>query len=1103
MRYEREPSNEQRSIIEEPRLDIPLKVVAGAGTGKTFVLGHRFVWLVANGEVRSPERILTLTFTDNAAGEMRLRIKRLLRLNGQDASGDLWIHTFHSFAARLIGECSYEAGLSPEPQLLTEIHQRVALENLLEGILAWDFSHIAILHPQRLVELGFARPEEMRDVLRMLIERAKRYGLSPEQFRQQAFEASERFWAALPSPEEAWALGDDREIPRTVQARLEAALDDPTIARAPVGEARATAELRKLYFQDLRQKKPRPDAARLFDREQEIEHSLVAAVYAAYSLYQQQLAAADAIDFDDQIMTAVQLLTNARLGLADRYRQQFDYILVDEFQDTSPAQMAMLEALAHPTELIVSRDGHTRHLSSYSRLMVVGDQKQSIYAWRNARPENLDRLLPFNEGETVGGSAISRPLTETYRLAERLTASANRAGQRARAADPLLQSASDKPGLVVKVTPFAAGEGETARHARRRQAAYVAESIQQLIQEGQFDYGDICVLMRRRWEFRHLKKAFEDRQIPYQSRGGVGFFDHPLARDMFAFLQAICNPFADESLIRLLTRPPVCLTDRQLFLLATSPGEPRDVSQMRRCSQPIIAALQALIAQEDNWRSCAERRELPTDRLCALLELITDLRRQSLLRPAREILEHILADTPLEGMTEAEQAAAPTVKATLEAVINELESEGRPADVSALLQALQLYQQHEGLQLPAVDLPAHDAVQTMTIHQAKGLGFPAVFVLGWSPQQRPPLYDEHWGLLRFKVDGAPAAKQVCHKLFASRSDELQEEARLWYVALTRAERFVCVTFVPGARRGDDLLWAEDLEDAISEDGLALAERQTLGPGYAQVAPLVPTRLPIEAQPPRPSVVITTSFTALQNLLDCPLRWWIATRWRRADALCDPREAKHGGAIGASFHAYVAAHYRQDVTPDQAAADDLITTTLSAADVAARDRLQGLIAAFAASPWAALRPAPHEVERPVHLVRAAGAAVVDIGGVVDLLLPEQSEFVDFKTNWRLDDSDLAHDALQMHIYQQALLSEPGGDELRPVIVHVTANGLHETPLDEAARSGQAHRLDEALGDLTRLTATPQRPSAPQRPPCAQCPFANVCPETPLLRQEEAT
>ncbi len=1098
MRYEHEPSSQQQAIIEEPRLDIPLKVVAGAGTGKTFVLAHRFVWLVVSGQVSDPARILTLTFTDNAAAEMRMRIKRLLRLNGCVASGDLWIHTFHSFAARLISECSYEAGLPPQPELLTEIRQTVELENLLDGILAGDFSHIRILEPQRLAQLGFDRSGQLRDLLRSLIQRAKRYGLTPQQFRQEAQEAAQDFWEAMLPPDDAWTLGDDRAIPRQVQSRLEAAIEDSAIKDAPMEEADATRDLRKLYYEDLRRPTPRSGAADMFAQQRHIEESLIDAAVAAYQLYQQRLTEADMIDFADQIMTAVRLLRDPRLNLADRYRQQFDYILVDEFQDTSPAQMFMLQALAHPTRVTVSRNGQTRSVSTYRRLMVVGDQKQAIYAWRNARPENMDRLLPFDEHDTIEGSQVFRPLTGTFRLDRKLTDCANRAAARVRPQDPPLDSVSSESGQVVRVVPFVAEEDETARHARRRQAAYIAERIQQLVlKQEQFQYKDIGVLMRRRSEFRHLKKAFEDRQIPYQAQGGVGFFDHPLARDVLAYLHVITNPFADQYLIRLLTCPPICLNDRQLFLLATAPQESTTGSAShRRRTQPLITSLRELVQGNDQWRPPAEREELPIKPLRQLLSVITNLRRRRLLEPARTILELILQQLPTEGLTAAERASAPSVKATLQAIIQELSTEGRPADTASLLDALQLYQDRDTLRLPTADTPAYNAVQVMTIHQAKGLEFGAVFVMAWVLRPRPPIYDENWGLLQYPTTGDAQAKRTCYKLFGgSGNEDDPEEARLWYVAITRAQHLLEVTFATGSS-AEDIPRADDLQTAVAQDGLTLAGEETAGTGYSHIAPLLPRRLPSEVQMARPTPFITTSFTALHNLLECPLRWWIAAQWRPDEAFAHPGQDNARIAVGTCFHSYVAAHYQAGKPLDEGQQERLIQAVMGEADPAAIDRVTRLMAAFAASAWARLHPGGENVERPIHLIREVDGAIIDISGLVDLLLADRGQFIDFKTNRHLDQSDLDTYALQMYIYQQALLSEHSGpSSLQPVIVHVTESGLKEIPLSESAIAAQEPYLEQALTQLVQYQSTAQRPAPALQPPCEGCPFASICPDRP--------
>ncbi len=543
MRYEYEPSAEQRAIIEEPRLDIPLKVVAGAGSGKTFVLAHRFVWLVLNNEQIEPERILTLTFTNNAAAEMKLRIKRLLRLNEVAFTGELWVHTFHSFAVRLLRECSYQVGLSPEPQLLTELQQRLEFEQLVADVFVGDFAPNHALHPDRLAEMGFAWPDALRGLLVQLVTYARSNGLNPDEFREQALALSARFWAALPTAQEVARLENAKALAPDLQRRLAGIFPSEDLAQAPVGESSATLNLRKLYYVDLKKATVHPDLDERLAREQEIERTILAAAEAACSLYQQRLAERDGIDFADQINKAVDLLDNY-LDIRDRYRQRFQYLLVDEFQDTSRAQMAMVQALARPARFEVERAGQRREVDSYQRLMVVGDQKQSIYGWRDAQPENLDNLLPFGEGDLVSGTPLFRPLTVTYRMDRQLTVCANAAAQHARPQDPALTSPKEAAGTIISVAPFTAGADEAIRHARRREAAYIAEKVRQLVaDEGQFKWGDICVLMRKREAFRYLKNAFEERKIPYQALGGVGFFEHPLA--------SICSPLCAWSMIPL------------------------------------------------------------------------------------------------------------------------------------------------------------------------------------------------------------------------------------------------------------------------------------------------------------------------------------------------------------------------------------------------------------------------------------------------------------------------------------------------------------------------------------------------------------------------
>jgi len=1023
-----------------------------------FVLAHRFVWLVVSGKAPEADRILALTFTNNAAAEMKMRIKRLLRLNGHAVSGQLWVHTFHSFAARLLRECSYQVGIAPEFQLLTEIRQQVELDRVIEGIFAGDFAQNRALDPDCLAGLEFSSPSAFRVLLTRLIKYAKRCGLRPAEFRRQTRELNERFWAAMPTTREAAELDSAAALAPELQRRLGRVFDQDAVAGAPVDAAGATLELRRLYYADLKSSL-RDNLDQRLEREREIEQAILDAAEAAYELYQQRLAESDSIDFDDQIMMAQELLAD-NSDIRRRYQEKFQYILVDEFQDTSPAQMKMVQALAWPARLQVARDGQTREVDSYGRLMVVGDQKQSIYGWRDARPENLDKLLPFTARDKVGQTALFRPLTVSYRMDQQLTVCANRAAENTGIGDPQLTSASNQPGTIIKVSPFVAGEDETIRHARRREAAYIAEKIHQLVvEQSQFAYGDICVLMRRRAGFRVLKAALEQRQIPYQAMGGVGFFDHPLARDVLALARVIADP------------------------------------------QAIISALAELVEHRDEWRSEAERSELPGERLVQFFELLTRLRQASVLHPARSVLEMMLESIPQSGMTAAERCAAGAVKATFEAIIKELDTDGTAASLDQLVRAVDLYEAEEGLELPAADVPARDAVQVMTIHRAKGLGFPAVFVMAWDPKgHAPSVYDDTWGLVGFNVDGEDSARKRVCKLFSGSEQELREEKRLWYVALTRAKQLVCVTYAAGAKGKPQIPWGEHLVGAQEESGEELSARVSQGSGYRPAVPLVPTKLPTDVELPGQPTIIHTSFSALRDILACPLCWWMSRNWSVGEPLDETGSAVQL-AVGSCFHKYVAAHYRRGQPPGESYLERLWRGAPVGLNSDAVQRIRALVAAFQASPWAQRTVAADAVERPVHLVRQMGEAIVDISGKVDLVLLDQQQFVDFKTNRHLSEADLEDYALQMFIYQQALAAQADGEDAwRPLLVHVTPEGLEEVEVGSPQLAAQEGRLQKALSQLVELELSQQRPSAPPTAPCIDCQYADWCPGVDSDKEE---
>ncbi len=1071
-------------------MEVPLKVVAGAGTGKTLVLAHRFVLPVVEKKFH-PARILALTFTENAAMEMRRRIRRLLRLNGHQEIPPLWVHTFHGFAARILRENAYAAGRDPEPDLVTEVQERLHWQEIFEAVFAGEFAHLSALASARLAQLGRDTPDQLRQALQGLVQAAKGWGMTPEEFREKAHARRERFWTAMPAAAQAHAMDPD-EIPAAVCQALAEAYHLPELAELAAGASAdkqslpkgATLEVRKLYYSDMRKQVPEEQAQARLDRAQAIERDLIEAAVALYQIYLDRLATEGAIDYDGQIMEAVGLLRDQRLNLAQRYRNKFDYLLIDEFQDTSPNQLEMVKLLARPQELeITAASGQSRVLSSFSRLLVVGDQKQSIYGFRNARPGNIDELLPLEPEETVEGIPIFRPLTESYRLTEPVCAVANRAGEAARPQDPALQPGNPAAGRVIYPKPFVDDQG--LRYARRQEVAYVAEQILRLQEDQEIeDLADVAVLLRSRSLFRSLKMAFEQRGVPYQVQGGVGFFEHPLARDVIAWLQLLQAPQQDMYLVRLLARAPYSLNDRQLYLLLT----PAEVEgQRKRREGTALEMLRQFLAEAEGRPG--DQGEIPVERLANFWHKFAALRELARQASSRQVLDEVWQHCAEHvSLTRSEERAAPVVRATFEGVIDEV-SGAQGAPLADLMAALNHYLADDQAELPVTDQPVRGAVQVMTIHRAKGLGFEVVFLPGWRGRSDSGVrYDSTWGLRGVKVDGTDPKGAVTKMIDRLRdADEDDEDTRIAYVGLTRAQRILCVT-----RSGKEEKTLPPYPDPAYFADLEPSPAEVRPPDKQKTEPVRPPQTRRLSQPVSGAPeLIWTSFTELRRLEDCPRAWLLSRQAREGLPLFEPGDSTNAGEVGSRFHQFVAAFYRYHWEAEEADAQALASSLQAGLEESNAERLRGLIAAFLESEWAALAE-PREVERPVHLVWPSSKTVVQITGAIDLLLPKSGRLVDFKTDLHMSEEKRAQHALQMHIYQQALRRETGGAPAEAIIVHLAPEQLRTLVLTPAELQAQEVRLESLLNRLVAYASGRELDLRPRSGPhCEYCEFAALC------------
>lgn len=1065
MRYERPPSEQQREIIEEPHLEVPLKIVAGAGTGKTFVLAHRFVWLILEGGLPA-DRLLALTFGEKAALEMRTRIRGLLRLNGVPPPPTLWVHTFHSFAARILRENAYATGRDPEPRLITEVTEALYLEGLVEAAFKGEGDAALSLQPAELSELGLERPEDLRRILLRLVREAKGRGMTPEDFLEWSNRLSASFWERVPAADEVWGRSKEEAAEAVWTRLLGVEAGPPPRASEDKSVRNALNDVLKLYFLNLQGSQPprREEAPKLLHRARQVETKVVTAAMGLYRLYRERLSQESALDFDGQIMQAVELLRADEERLAQEYRCRFEYLLLDEFQDTSPNQLELVRLVARPRPVREGGGGGT-----YARLLVVGDQKQSIYGWRNARPGNMDDLLPMQGLDAVDGVTVCRPLTESHRLTGPLVKVANRAGQAARPEDPPLQAGNPAPGTVVFPEPWEDGRG--ARYARQREAEYVADQIARLQEEGRIgDLSEVAVLLRSRSRFRALKVALEQRQLLYQAQGGVGFFEHPLARDVLAWLQVLSDPQQDAYVVRLLSRAPYGLTDRELYLLLSESAEGG-----RRRRQGAAAEIVQKCWREEDGRDQQERAQLPLAALGAWGERFAHFREIARTCDARQVLEVVWRHCSEHvSLSPSEERATSVVRATFEGVIEQAPG-GELAHLDDLVSALDLYLAEDRRELPVADQPAQGAVQVMTIHRAKGLGFEVVFVFGWNDSRSSGFaHDENWGVRGIKVGNEDPKGLICKLLRKVRgTEEDDENLRLAYVALTRAKRYLCVTRAAG-KRGPPRYPAEAYFEGV--EAVAVEARPHPSSEAARVRPAPPPRPP--ALPARAPGVLEVSFTQLRRLEQCP-RAWLLSRQAPESWASEGRQPTSDSELGTRFHRFVTAHYRGEAPEVPAFLEGLPAPHAA--------RLERLVEGFLASEWRELR-GPAELEVPLSLARRVEESLVVVGGVADLVLPATAQVVDFKTDRKMSPALRSDHALQMLIYREALTR--GAQVPDCVLVHARPEGLVDLRLTEMELEAQRPRLEGLLRSVVEYARggpVEPRPGAQ----CQRCDWRELC------------
>ncbi|MDT2757023.1 DNA helicase PcrA [Enterococcus asini] len=447
-----------------------------------------------------------------------------------------------------------------------------------------------------------------------------------------------------------------------------------------------------------------------------------------YDLYQKELRRNQCLDFDDLIMLTIRLFQD-NPEILQYYQRKFHYIHVDEYQDTNHAQYTLVNLLA----------------AGFRNLCVVGDADQSIYGWRGADMQNiLDFEKDYPDAQTI-------LLEQNYRSTQNILSAANQViGHNQNRKEKKLWTENDQGEPIV----YYRGDSE------RDEGRFVVSEIQRLQREEQRKYGDFAVLYRTNAQSRVVEETFLKANIPYKMVGGHKFYDRKEIKDILAYLQVIANPADSLSLLRIINVPKRGVGAGSIEKLQSfanlhdfsllEAGQNVALSSLKGKAATEIEKLAQSLADFNQMIPYLSVTEL-TKEILAKTGYEDELKRQNNLESQNRLenLEEFLSvtmefDKSYEALPEEEQEA-PEDKLTI--FLNDL----------ALLSDVDSYEEEVS------------EVTLMTLHAAKGLEFPVVFLVGMEEGVFP--------LSRAMME----------------ESELEEERRLAYVGITRAEEALYLT----------------------------------------------------------------------------------------------------------------------------------------------------------------------------------------------------------------------------------------------------------------------------------------------------------------------
>jgi DNA helicase-2/ATP-dependent DNA helicase PcrA len=791
-----------------------------------------------------------------------------------------------------------------------------------------------------------------------------------------------------------------------------------------------------------------PDDADAHDRaEAQVE------LAATYAKYQRLMAGADHIDFGDQIVLALRLL-RVRPHVLNVYQRRFKYILVDEFQDTNYAQFELVKLLA------------ARHRN----IAVVADDDQSIYKWRGAAISNVVGFLDHYAG------AKQIVLTENFRSHQAVLDAAYRLIVHNNPDRLEVRSGIDKRLVAVREVP-----GPEPRHLHyetaMQEADAVAQMIRDRIEQGAWTLSDVAVLVRSNGDADQFLRSFNLRGIPWTFSGNAGLYGRPEVRLLLAFLRAVAHP--DDSV--------------SVHYLASSDLYQVPIVDLTRCATHADRKHRWLFDVLREAEQIPELAgELSEEARLSIRHLVADLVRYMELgreMPTGELLYQFLVDSGwLARMSKAATARDEAEVQNISKFFRRIQDASKALRYDHVRELVK----HLDALIDAGEDPAvaeaeveSPAVRVLTVHKAKGLEFPVVFLVNLVQGKFP---------VQKRGDRLELPPELIRDLLPTGDFHTQEERRLFYVGMTRARRELLLTSARdygGARERKVSQFVLEALDLPKD-----AARPFKGKAVEEIERFAPPPAPEAGMPPplADSEELVLSHKQVDDYQTCPLKY------RYVHQLRVPILRHHTVVYGSTIHAVVEFYLKRRVEGNYTPLEDLL------AEYERKWLNQGFLTwehqeARKAAGREALTRFWHQEEaegvKPTWVEKDFAFSVGNnrVRGRFDRVDEDLlgATIIDYKTSevTRQRDADRrVAGNLQLKMYALAWREMTGRlpqrVELRFIETHVTGGREPtEADLDEAAAAVEA----TAAGiRARRFDATPSRQA------CRYCAYSQICPFT---------